>query len=336
MTKKSRFFPILITMTTTAVLGYLYGEKWLRALLLYLSEAPWARTAVQQNPMAWPVASRFVAGETINEAILTTQSLNDQGLLVTLDYLGENVTNAQEASDAAATILQLLDEIHNTGVQGGISVKLSQLGLKLGNNIALNHMRALAARAQSYGNFIRIDMEESEVVDETLAIYRQLRQEGFGNVGVVIQSYLYRSQDDVAHLIEAGAAVRLVKGAYAEPGDVAFPIKADTDHNFVRLMQQMLSPTARENGVKLAVASHDEAIIQQAKSFMVQHNLPQDAFEFQMLFGVRRELQLALAQEGYRVRVYVPFGQAWYPYFVRRLAERPANLYFFLSNFFKQ
>ncbi|MFN2135347.1 MAG: proline dehydrogenase family protein, partial [Candidatus Promineifilaceae bacterium] len=214
--------------------------------------------------------------------------------------------------------------------------KLSQLGLKIDPKRALENVRILVESAREKNNRIRIDMEESSVVDITLDIFRRLRlQEGFNNVGIVVQSYLYRTHEDVAQLIEAGANVRLCKGAYMEPATVAFPQKDDTDNNFVLLMQRMLDEQARSNGVYLGVATHDEKMIEATKAFVRAEGISSEQFEFQMLYGIRKDLQEALVREGFRVRVYVPYGTAWYPYFVRRLAERPANLWFFLSNFIR-
>ena len=313
-----------------------YGEEWLRSALLYLSRASWARRLVTGFDPAWVMASRFVAGETIDEAISVAKQLNDDGMLVTLDYLGESVTEAGEAAAARDQILTLLDRIHSTKINANVSVKLSQLGLKLDENMALANLRTLLDRARRRGNRMRVDMEESEVVDITLDIYRTLRdQEGFDNVGVVIQSYLYRSDDDVRQLVQEGAWVRLVKGAYKEPPTVAYPHKADTDAAYMRQVELMLSEEARRNGVYLAVATHDERIVRQVVELARREQIDAQTFEFQMLYGVRRELQRELVADGWRVRVYVPYGTAWYPYFMRRLAERPANLWFFVSNYFR-
>ena len=313
-----------------------FGEQWLRSLLLYLSGANWARNLVTRLPLAKQVASRFVAGETIGEAMGTTQALNERGFLVTLDYLGESVTSIEEAAAARDEILKLLKQIHARSSNANVSVKLSQLGLKLDPNIALENMKLLLTCAHQLNNRIRIDMEESAVTDITLNIYRRLRDEfGFQNTGVVIQAYLYRSEKDVAALVDEGSWVRLCKGAYAEPPEVAFPAKADTDKNFVKLMQNLLSEEARENGVYLGIATHDEKMIQATQEYIRQHNIAPHEYEFQMLYGIRREMQESLLDRGQRVRIYVPYGMAWYPYFVRRLAERPANLWFFISNLFR-
>jgi proline dehydrogenase len=198
-------------------------------------------------------------------------------------------------------------------------------------------MRQILAEAAKYQNKVRIDMEESATVNDTFDIYRTLRDEdGFNNTGVVVQAYLYRTEKDVRQLIDEGAWIRLCKGAYAEPPELAFPIKADTDANYVKLLQMMLSEKARQNGVYIGIATHDEKMINAAIEYVQDNQISRDAFEFQMLYGIRRELQEALVQQGYRLRIYVPYGTAWYPYFVRRLAERPANLWFFISNFFRK
>jgi proline dehydrogenase len=211
------------------------------------------------------------------------------------------------------------------------------LGLKINNELALDNLRQILSEACHYNNKVRIDMEESQAVDATLDKYRTLRDnDGFDNVGVVIQAYIFRSEADVRQLIEEGAWVRLCKGAYAEPPEVAFPAKADTDANFIKLTQMMLSEKARQNGTYLGIATHDEAMINAAIQYVRENKIPQNAFEFQMLYGIRRELQEALVKQGYQVRIYIPYGTAWYPYFVRRLAERPANLWFFVSNFFRR
>lgn len=327
---------LLLLAAASVFVLYRNGESWLRSLLLYLSRAGWARAMMTSFPPAWLVAKRFVAGETVDEAISAAQELNSRGLLVTLDFLGESVQDAAEANAACEQILYLLDRMHAAGIDANVSLKLSQLGLKIDENLAVNNLRRILTRARQYGRRVRVDMEESAVVDVTLDIYRRLRHgEGFDNVGVVIQSYLFRSEEDVRQLIAEGAWVRLVKGAYKEPADVAYAEKADVDAAFVRLTELMLSDEARARGVYLAVASHDDKMIDATQRYARQHNIPPDAYEFQLLYGIRRERQAELVSQGHRVRIYVPYGAAWYPYFMRRLAERPANLWFFVSSFFK-
>ncbi len=331
------WFPVTVFFILLGIGVYLYGERWLRLILIYLSHAGWARQLISGLPIARRVARRFVAGETIDEAMAATQALNARELMVTLDYLGESVTDEAVANDCRDEILGILDRIEAAGLDANVSVKLSQLGLRIHPDIALENMRQILERAQRYDNRVRIDMEESELVDKTLDIYRTLRDEmGYPNVGVVIQSYLYRSERDVTRLIDEGAWVRLCKGAYAEPPEIAFSHKADTDANYVKLTQMMLGEEARANGVYLGIATHDEDMINAALDFAESQGISPDEYEFQMLYGIRRDLQDSLVSQGYRVRTYVPYGTAWYPYFVRRLAERPANMWFFISNLFKR
>ena len=326
----------LVVVAVGGVLLYRNGENWLRSLLLYLSRASWARALVTGFGPAWSMASRFVAGESVDEAIATTRQLNAKGMTVALDYLGESVKESAEAGAARDQILLLLDKISAAGVDANVSLKLSQLGLKIDENLAISNLRAILERARQYNNRVRVDMEESALVDTTLDIYRRLRfGEGFENVGVVIQSYLYRSEEDVRRLVEEGAWVRLVKGAYKEPAEIAYPRKADTDAAFIRLVKMMLSEQARARGVYLAIASHDDSIIAATQQHARQNDIAPNLYEFQFLYGIRRERQDDLVRQGYRMRVYVPYGTAWYPYFMRRLAERPANLWFFVSNFFR-
>lgn len=319
-----------------AVIGWIlfrHGESWLRQALIYLSQARWARQIVSNWSLSWRVASRFVAGSDRDAAVSVTRDMNAAGLLITLDYLGESCTSEGEALQARAEILRLLDDIDRRQLDANVSVKPSQLGLKIDPNLAFENICALVTRANEVGNFIRIDMEDHPTTDATLDLYRRLRyQENLSNVGVVIQSYLYRSEADIERLIDDGARVRLCKGAYAEPAEVAFPNKADVDANYLNLSRQLLSAKARAKGVYPAFATHDPEMIDDIKRYTQVNHIPRDAFEFQMLYGIRRDLQESLVKEGYRVRVYVPYGTAWYPYFVRRLAERPANLWFFMSN----
>ncbi len=316
-----------------AGLLYLYGEQWLRRLLLYLSGAGWARRMVTGFPLAWRVASRFVAGETLDDAIRASRTLSAAGISTAVDFLGESVHDPAESEAARDQILLLLDRIEQENLDAYVSVKLSQLGVNLSEEIAVANLRVILARAKLRGLKVRIDMEDSPLLETTLRIYRQLRDiEGFENVGVVIQAYLYRSEADVQQLAMEGAWVRLVKGAYLEPPDIAFPVKADTDANFVRLAQLMLSRENCTQGARTAIATHDAQMVQATIDFARANEIPNSCYEFQMLYGIRRELQESLVAQGYNVRVYVPYGTAWYPYFMRRLAERPANLWFFISN----
>jgi proline dehydrogenase len=307
-----------------------------RSLFLYLSESAWARRVLMALPFAPRVVRRFVAGETLDDAIRVIRALNDKGILASLDHLGENVHTEADAARATQDYLGLLDRIAATGVNANVSVKLTQLGLDLGQDLCVDNMRRILQCAQVHGNFVRIDMESSAYTERTLHVFRTLRQEfGFKNVGVVIQAYLYRSEQDVRDLADDGANIRLCKGAYKEPASLAFPLKADVDKNYVRLMQIYLDEPARAKGAHVALATHDEKMIQASKESAASRNLPNDQIEFQMLYGIRPEAQQQLATAGYRMRVYVPYGSEWYPYFMRRLAERPANVWFLMRNFFR-
>jgi proline dehydrogenase len=277
------------------------------------------------------MARRFVAGERLEEAIAAVQSLNGEGLLATVDHLGENVTSETEARDGTTEILDLLDALEVQGLRSGVSVKLTQLGLDLSPSLAIENLLRIVDRASQADRFVRIDMESSDYVQTTLDLFEELWTR-YRNVGVVIQSYLYRSADDVARLVDLGVSVRLVKGAYDEPPEVAYEGIADTDASYVRLMKQLFGKEAGANGVYPAIATHDEALIDWAKEHTRQEDISPDHFEFQMLYGIRPALQRQLAADGYRVRAYVPYGQQWYPYFMRRLAERPANALFLLRN----
>jgi len=306
----------------------------LRTLFLALSRSRTLQQAMVSLGPARSMARRFVAGERLEEAITAVEGLNGQGLLATLDHLGENVTSETEARDAAHELLDLLAAIDASGLRAGVSVKLTQLGLDLNPALAAESVEQIVARAAEAGRFVRIDMESHEYVQPTLDLFEGLWGR-YRNVGVVIQSYLYRSAGDVARLVELGASVRLVKGAYDEPPEVAYPDKADTDASYVRLMEQLFSEEAQASGVYPAIATHDTVLIDWAKDHAQQHGIPPERFEFQMLYGIRTGLQRQLAAEGYRVRAYVPYGEQWYPYLMRRLAERPANLLFLLRNLFR-
>jgi len=280
------------------------------------------------------MAHRFVAGETQEEALEAVAVLNRDGLLATLDHLGENVTSEHEARDATTEILELVEGIAAHDLRSGVSLKLTQLGLDLHPALAVENLERIVARAAEVGRFVRIDMESADYVQPTLDLFEGLWSR-YKNVGVVIQSYLYRSADDVARLIQMGASVRLVKGAYDEPPEVAFPDKADTDANYVRLMEQLFCDEAQARGVFPAIATHDEHLIAWAKEHTRERQISPERFEFQMLYGIRPGLQRKLVAQGYRVRAYVPYGREWFPYFMRRLAERPANVLFFVRNLFR-
>lgn len=308
----------------------------LRSILLYLSHAGWAKSVITNFPLAKRVARRFVAGETLAEAVSTIRQLNQEGLLATLDFLGESVHSKTDAEAAAAEYVTMLDAIAEHQLDATVSLKLTQLGLDLSESVCLNNMRTIVSHAATTRNHVTIDMESTGYTDVTLRIFRTLMSEYPDHIGTVIQAYLYRSEDDMAALRNEGAFVRLCKGAYMEPPKKAFPDKADVDANFVKLMQHYISNNAAETGAYLGIASHDVSIIDEARRYSAQHAIGNDRFEFQMLYGIRSDLQRELAAEGYKMRVYVPFGTQWYPYFMRRLAERPANLWFFISNFFRK
>jgi len=289
------------------------------------------------------VASRFVAGITMEDAIHAVLGLNQKGINVTLDYLGENISNAKDAENSTQAILKIIDEIDERKVRANVSIKLTQIGMSIDRDLCEKQLVQILEFAQEKKNFVRIDMEDSQYVDATLQLYRLMRKVyGFENTGVVIQSYLYRSRADIENLLQTGARVRLCKGAYDESAAVAYPRKKDVDHAYDLLTDHLLQGSISANIPRIsedgrippipAIATHDPARIQHAKDSAKRLNFPKNALEFQMLYGIRRELQDDCVREGYPVRVYVPFGTQWYPYFMRRLAERPANLWFFVSN----
>jgi proline dehydrogenase len=302
----------------------------MKKFLLYLSTAGWARSIMTNWGIARRVARRFVAGEQLDEAIQATKDLNQRGILVTLDYLGESVAAAKDTEEVVATYIKVLDKIHEHQLQSSISVKLTHLGLDLGEELCVTNLRHILTRAKQHNIPVTIDMESTAYTDTTLRIYRTMRDEyDFGNVGTVIQAYLYRTEADLKQLVQENAHIRLCKGAYLEPADLAFPAKSDVDANYVKVMEQYLStPT----NAYLCLATHDENMIQAAEKFIAAKKIPQERYEFQMLYGVRGERQTEIAKH-HKMRVYVPFGEAWYPYFMRRLAERPANVWFFMRSF---
>jgi len=304
----------------------------LRAGLLWLSEQPQVFRFVRRNGLARRFASRFVAGETVESAVAALRDLNAAGLSASLDLLGESVQHAEEARHARDTYLQTLDRIRAAGADANVSVKLTQMGLDIDEAVCVANMRAIIGKARQYGSFARIDMEQSTYTAKTLQLFTDVFYPEFGNaVGVVLQSYLRRTAADVDAMIALGARVRLCKGAYKEPERVAFPKKRDVDANYVACMERLL-----EHGTYPGIATHDEKIIAHAKAFTQRTGIAPARYEFQMLYGVRRDLQQALRREGYNVRVYVPFGTHWYPYLMRRLAERPANIVFIVGNVLKE
>jgi proline dehydrogenase len=292
------------------------------------------------------MAARFVAGETLAEAIGAIRRLNDRGIHATLDHLGENTAGEAAARQATDEVLAMLAAIDQAGVQANVSIKLSQMGLAISPELCRENLARMLRRAEELHNFIRIDMEGADLTEATLEQYFWARQAGYQQVGIVIQSYLLRSAGDIARIMAEGGRVRLCKGAYQESPRVAYPRKADVDENYDRLVAALFDGVAQAGLPRIspdgrippipALATHDERRIQQAQAAAGKRNLPKDALEFQMLYGIRRDLQEKLAGEGYPVRVYVPYGTHWYPYFMRRLAERPANVWFFISNYFRK
>jgi len=320
----------------------------LRSFLIYLSKAPWAQRLVTGWGFAWRAASRFVAGETAGDAIRAIRELNEKCISATLDHLGEHTSTVDEADRATEDILLILDQIDKAGVRANVSIKLTQVGMGLDEEICRQNLVRILERVKECKNFLRIDMEDTPYTDITLAIYYSMLQRGFNvsQLGLVVQSYLYRTEADVRKLLEYNTHLRLVKGAYKEPSDKAFPKKADVDANFDLLTKLMIDAALKIETNKIstsgrvppiaAIATHDEKRIAFAKQYAEKVGLPKEALEFQMLYGIRRDLQEQLVNQGYPVRVYVPFGTHWYPYFMRRLAERPANIWFFVSNYFRK
>jgi proline dehydrogenase len=285
---------------------------------------------METSSLAQRFAARFVPGSKLEQALAVCRELNAEAIAVTLDVLGESILSLEEAARARDVYLRTLSAIHESRVQGNVSLKLSQFGIDLSTEMCRANVSQLVERAAALDGFVRVDMESSEYVDRTLDLVCDLHAK-YPAVGTVIQAYLYRSKQDIEMLNARGIRVRLCKGAYLEPASVAFPKKAQVDANYVELMQLLL-----DQGAYPAIATHDEKMIAATKAYAASHNISRDAFEFQMLYGIRRDLQRQLAKEGFRVRVYVPFGEAWYPYFMRRLAERPANLLFLARNLLRR
>jgi len=287
---------------------------------------------VRRNPISAPLVRRFIAGETLESTTEPVRALNARGITVSLDFLGESVTNIEEVAASVDTYLRVFQHIRHESLEANVSLKLTALGLDLDPDLCYRNMLRLLTAAGP-DQFVRIDMESSDYTQRTLDMFTRLWEgpEPHKNVGVVIQSYLYRSAEDVEKLMEMGARVRLVKGAYKEPASVAYPDKADVDRNYIELMQRLLL-----KGNYPAIATHDAKIIEATKAFARANKIASDRFEFQMLYGIRRDLQFQLVKEGYRMRVYTPFGSHWYPYLMRRLAERPANLWFVAKNLLRR
>jgi len=298
----------------------------MRALLLRLSESKRLAPLMMHNGASRRVARRFVAGETLDDAVEAAREVNRRLQLASLDLLGENVSDQAGARRAAEGYLAVFDRIAQERLDANVSLKLTQLGLDLSEDLCLELLEKIVAHATSQGNFVRIDMEGSAYTQRTVEIAKRVRAKYTG-VGTVMQAYLYRTEKDVQDLLATGCRLRLCKGAYKEPPDVAFPKKSDVDANYVKLMKTLLP-----SGIYHGIATHDPAMIEATKDFAREQNIKRDQFEFQMLYGIRADLQEKLVRDGFRVRVYIPYGVDWFPYFMRRLAERPANVAFFLRN----
>jgi proline dehydrogenase len=305
----------------------------LRSAFIALSRNRSLRNFSEQSSLGRRVSSRFVAGIAIEDALRAAESLQAQGISSTLDSLGENVTTPEQARHSADIYHQLLDAISDRGLNANVSVKLTQMGMDLGHDLAGEIVAGLVDHAAAVNNFVRIDMEGSEYTQDTMQMVRSLNAlpANRGHVGIVIQAYLHRSAQDIATLLADGIRIRLCKGAYKEPASIAFPEKSEVDANYVRLTKTLLT-----SGIYHGIATHDEAMLDAARVFVEHNRIQKSSFEFQMLYGVRRDLQRALVADGYNVRVYVPFGEEWYPYFMRRLAERPANVLFLAKNLLKR
>jgi proline dehydrogenase len=298
----------------------------MRSFLLHLSENKRLAPLIMKNSVSRRVARRFVAGEGLDDAIDAAREVNRAGRSASLDLLGENVSDESGAGRAADGYLAIFDRIAREKLDANVSLKLTQLGLDLGEPLCQELLEKIVAHAAELGNFVRIDMEGSPYTQRTVEITKRVRAK-HSNVGTVMQAYLYRAEQDVKDLLKVGCRMRLCKGAYKEPPDIAFPLKSDVDANYVKLMKLLLP-----SGIYHGIATHDPAMIQATKDFVRETKIGRDQFEFQMLYGIRTDLQAQIVREGYRLRVYIPYGTDWFPYFMRRLAERPANLVFFLRN----
>jgi len=302
----------------------------LRGTLLYLANQPGVREFVVSSALSRRIARRFVAGEQLDEALAAVRALNQRGIAATLDHLGENVHDAREACAATQDYLAILQRINEAHLDSTISVKLTALGLDISADLARENLYRVLESALACGSFVCVDMESSAYTERTIEIVLEMRRH-FACVGTVLQAYLYRTRQDLETLIAAGVRVRLVKGAYKEPKELAFPAKADVDRNYCELMHRLL-----ERGDYPAIATHDERLINEARRFTRARRIARSRFEFQMLYGIRRDLQERLVTEGYNMRVYVPYGSQWYPYLMRRMAERPANLLFVAGNILRR
>ena len=302
-----------------------------RSALIYLSRQEWLKDFAARFGLFKKLTTRFIAGENIDEAVAAIRDLNAHGCTASFDHLNESVGSTAETESEVREYLDVLARIDETGIDSNVSIKLSQFGLVIDPELAYRNARRIVADAAGRGNFVRVDMEGSNVTQATIDLFKRLRGEfGLNDVGIVLQSYLFRTADDARELLKIPARIRLCKGAYNEPPEVAYPAKKDVDDNYVRVMQLLLA-----SGVYHGIATHDPKMIEATIEFAQREGIGKEAFEFQMLYGIRRDLQDQLARDGYRMRVYVPYGKHWYPYFMRRLAERPANIGFVLRNMLK-
>jgi proline dehydrogenase len=300
-----------------------------RTALLYLARQESLKDFVSRFDAFKRITRRFIAGEDVEQALPAIRELNASGIAASFDHLGESITSRADAEAEVREYARLLGRIEEAGIDSNVSVKLTQLGLDIDEEFCRRNAQAIVEVAARYSNFVRIDMEDSQRTDATLRVFRSIRQE-LENVGIVIQAYLYRSEADAIELLAGKARIRLCKGAYDEPAQVGFAEKRDVDANFVKIMKLLL-----KSGIYHGIATHDEQMISATREFASKEGIPKSAFEFQMLYGVRRDIQQKLIADGYRMRVYVPYGKYWYPYFMRRLAERPANIWFVLKNLLK-
>lgn len=302
-----------------------------RSALIYLSEREGLKDFATSFRPFKKLTTRFVAGQTIAETVAAIRQINAYGASATFDHLNESVTRAEETEEEVKEYQRILATIDETGIRSNVSIKLTQFGLQIDPELAYTNARKVVSDAASRGNFVRIDMEGSDVTQKTLDIFKRLRGEfGLNDVGIVLQSYLRRTYDDAVSLLKIPARIRICKGAYQEPAEVAFPDKKEVDANYLRVTELLLS-----SGTYHGIATHDPKMIDATIKYAAREGIGKEAFEFQMLYGVRRDLQRQLARDGYNMRVYVPYGEHWYPYFMRRLAERPANIWFVLRNLLK-
>jgi proline dehydrogenase len=302
-----------------------------RSALIYLSRQEGLKNFATRFSLFKKLTTRFIAGENIDEAVAAIKDVNARGCSATFDHLNESVTGTAETETEVREYQDVLARIDASGINSNVSIKLTQFGLEIDPELAYRNARRVVEDAVRRGNFVRVDMEGSNVTQATIDCFKRLRGEfGLNDVGVALQSYLYRTMDDARALLKIPARIRICKGAYHEPPEVAYPDKKDVDSNYVRVMQLLLS-----SGVYHGIATHDPKMIEATVAFAQREGIGKDAFEFQMLYGIRRDLQEQLAREGYRMRVYVPYGKHWYPYFMRRLAERPANIWFVMKNLLK-